>query len=68
MAQFPSPNKALQSDVIAPSPVTPEDRKARGLLSRAASGHTGRPKTNPSNGSSMGTKVSGGARISGGRG
>jgi hypothetical protein len=67
MSQFPAPNRALQPDVIAPAPDSSVDRKARKLLAREAKVQPGPPKTNPSNGSSAGVKVSGGARISGGR-
>ena len=66
MAQFPQRN--AQSYVTYPAVVTAEDRKQVRLLARSAKNHIGKPKTNPSNGSSMGTKVSGGGRISGGRG
>jgi hypothetical protein len=72
MATFPAPNRGLQPDVVAPAPRTSSDIKAAKLLSRDAKQMTNVSHVSDTNGATAGpisgTKVSGGARISGGKG
>lgn len=68
MAKTPALNAALHPDVIQPRPDTSADVEARGLLRRAAQGKPASARTVNNGASVGGTKVSGGARISGGKG
>lgn len=72
MARFPALNSGLQPGVIAPSPRSASDLKAAKLLARDAKQMTNVSHVSASNGSVAGpisgSKVSGGTRISGGKG
>jgi len=69
MATFPARDAKLQPGVIAPNPDTSADVQARKLLRREAKTLPGVSHVAASNGQSVGgAKVSGGARITGGKG
>lgn len=70
MATFPA--RDAKFTPIITQPDTPAETEARKMLRRSAEDKSKDPLTNPGNGSVarpvVGTKVSGGAKITGGRG
>lgn len=72
MARFPAQNAAIQPAVIQPQPDTTADTEARRGLRRETKTFPGTSHVAPANGAVAariaGTQVSGGARITGGKG